>query len=230
MWIVLVFFIVLTVICYLRWRPSAIKRWRKALALDTHEPVYRQLYSGVDGFALSREARRQHDAIDYVYGEIDFTSFIALLSLANPGENTVFYDLGSGTGKAVLACAIVFKVKKSCGIELFTLLHDTACKQQETLSLIPDYKIMASKVKFINDDFLHADYRDATLIFINATGYFGQTWLEISQRLEQYVNCVTVITTSKALKSNAFTVIKITTVQMSWGMVRAFIQQRKNVS
>lgn len=231
MWIVLILLSILILINYPRWsRAVAIVRWQKALNLKKHLRAYHHLYSKMNGFTLSREARISNDAVEYVYGEIDFISFIALLSLAKPDCDTVFYDLGSGTGKAVLACAMVFNVRESHGIELLTTLHHAACQQKQSLSSLPDYVNAAKAINFTNSDFLQTNFSHATLIFINATGFFGQTWGKISQRLEQITHDLTVITTSKALKSNAFIIIKTTTVQMSWGLVTAFIQQRVKIS
>lgn len=217
-------FVQCPILCW--WRRITIQRWRAALALDKHEPIFAQLYAEVDGFALSRAARDKHDATDYVYGEIDFLSFIALLSLVKPNKKTVFYDLGSGTGKAVLACAMVFDVLESNGIELFGALHNQACNQQEALCSLLAYTEIANNIHFIHDDFLQANLNNATLVFINATGFIGETWIAISRRLAAASSCTTVISTSKALKSDAFTVTKITHVQMSWGVVKAYIHQR----
>jgi hypothetical protein len=227
LWILLSLFIALFALFYPQWRRKTItKRWHKALNLDQHHPVYEQLYKDTNGFILSREARAEHDAIEYTYGEIDFIPFIALLSLTKPDEQTVFYDLGSGAGKAVLACAMVFNVQKSCGIEIFTQLHHAALTQKQRLLDIPNYKMKAAHIDFINMDFLQADISDATLIFINATALFGETWLALNEYLLQVKPHTTIITTSKKLSSDAFVVRKTTTVQMSWGLVDAYIQHR----
>lgn len=227
MWVLLIVLIILLLISIQQRHASfAFRRWRRSLQLDMHQAAYSQLFANVDGFLLSREARSKSDALEYVYGEIDFIAFIALLSLAKPNKNTVFYDLGSGTGTAVLACAMVFEVAESCGIEIFPLLYHAACEQKKHLSNLDAYKHRAEIIHFFNNNILHANFDSATLIFINATSFFGQTWQEISQRIEQTPNCATVITTSKPLKSTLFTVTKITWVEMSWGIVKAYIHQR----
>lgn len=205
---------------------TAIKRWYNTLDLDKHLTNYQKLFQDIDGFALSRQARISGDAIEYTYGEIDFVPFIALLSLAKPNKNTVFYDLGSGTGKAVLACAMVFNVRKSCGIELFNLLHQAALRQPYSLEQLVDYPISTNAIHFINADFLHVDFSDATLVFMNATAFFGETWVAAQQCLHQLRPGTLVITTSKRLSLSIFKLIKSTTVQMSWGPVWAYIQQR----
>ncbi len=206
-------------------RRVAIWRWRNALALDKHAIAFQHLFADIDGFTLSRQARTNHDAIEYIYGEIDFTTFIALLSLTNPDKETVFYDLGSGVGKAVLACAMVFTVKKSCGIELFSELHQCALRQQQRLQQLPAYSAAVDNIHFINANFLQVDFSDATHIFINATAFIGETWGALNQRLDAMTTATTVITTTKKLSSASFFVIKTVMVQMSWGVVTAYIQR-----
>lgn len=210
-----------------RWNQNRlIKKWYCTLNLDQHYLIYQQLYEHTNGFALSKQARERNDALEYTYGEINFISFIALLSLAKPSKNTLFYDLGSGTGKAVLACAMVFKVQKSCGIELFAELHQAALEQKTRLNALPDYQSQANSIHFIHSNFLDINFNDATLIMINATAFFGETWLALNLKLEQLPTSVIVITTSKKLSSPAFSLIKTTVVEMSWGYVKAYIYHR----
>lgn len=208
-------------------RQIKLQRWRKSLGLNKHYRVYQQLYANVDGFALSQAERAKQDALEYVYGEIDFESFIALLSLCKPESSTIFYDLGSGTGKAVLACIMVFNVQKSCGIELFASLHHCAQQQQQRLKCIPEYEAKAERIEFIQSNLLDANFTDANLIFVNATAFFGETWLAISKLVEKIQPGTLVITTSKALRSDLFTLCTLTQVKMSWGPVTAYIQERK---
>ncbi len=209
-----------------RRRQNAIEHWRKALKLNKHYTVYQKLYSNVDGFSLSQTARLGRDAIEFTYGEIDFESFIALLSLCKPNPSTIFYDLGSGTGKAVLACAMVFDVQKSCGVELFPALHHSALLQQQHLKTVPGYQEKAHCIQFIEGNLLSVKLKEASLIFINATTFFGSFWDAISKKMEQVKSGTVVITTSKALRSRQFTTTQKTQVKMSWGIVSAFIQQR----
>ena len=203
-----------------------IKRWRCALSLDLHVKHFEQLYQTVNGFEISKSARQENDALEYVYGEIEFEPFIALLSLCKPSTDTVFYDLGSGTGKAVLAMHMVFKLHKSCGIELFPALHACAEAQKARLALYPDYSSALHTVFFNQGDFLGFSLNDADLIFINSTAFFGDYWIRISQYLEQVASGTQLITISKPLKSSAFTCVHSTFVTMSFGPVRAFIQKR----
>lgn len=207
-----------------------IWRWRRALQLNKHELAHNALFKDVNGFALSQMDRVSQDAIEYVYGEIEWTSFIALLSLTKPNETTVFYDLGSGVGKTVIACSSVFGVAKSCGIELMPSLHEAAKKKAEVLAKMPEYQSIVSSICFIKGNFLDYNLQDATLIFINSTAFFGDVWVKICQYLEIISSCQIIITTSKIMISNAFVVDKVVKVQMNFGVVSAFIHKRLHLN
>ena len=183
------------------WR---IRQWKKSLNLQEHTQVFQRLYQQVNGHLLSQQARTQKNAPEYMYGEIEFISFIALLSLVKPDDKTVFYDLGCGTGKAVLACAMVFPVLQSVGIELFPELYFSACEQEKQLAALEHYSEQTKKIKFILGDFLTADLNKATLIFINSTTIFGPTWEKLCVQLNDLPHLQTVITTSRALIANNF--------------------------
>lgn len=208
-------------------KQSRIKQWKESLNLTNHTQIFQQLYSGVDGFAVSRLARQKQDAIEFTYGEIEFIPFIALLSLVSPNRDTVFYDLGCGVGKAVIACAMVYPVRKSVGIELLPELYFIAQQQTQQLAKYPDYQQQAKKILILQDDILEADLNEATLIFINSTTFLGTIWEKISLRLSNLSQLQTVITTSKALPNADFSLINTTELQMSWGVVLAFIHARK---
>ncbi len=201
-------------------------RWQRQLDLPKHAVIFKALYQPINGFLLSKRARVHQDAFDYFYGEIDFHSFIALLFLTHLNRETIFYDLGSGTGKAVLASAMVFDVKRSIGIELFKELHEAAKLQQEKLKNHSEYKGKAARITFLNEDFLAADFSDATLIFINATSFIGPTWQRLCKRLERVKTNTRVITTSKQLQATHFSLESTHPVRMSWGIVQAYIYRR----
>ena len=203
-----------------------LKHWRTDLNLDNHQMTYHQLFQAVDGYQLSQKARASHDAIEYTYGEIDFTAFIALIALTKPSHDTVFYDLGSGIGTAIFAYALVFPFRACYGIERLPLLHLTAQQQLKKLEKMPNYTNKCPNIHFINDDFLHVSLTKATLIFINATAYFGEIWQEINQKLNHVQKGTLVITTSKKITSKQFQLINTTTVSMSWGPVITFIHKK----
>lgn len=207
-----------------------LRRWQKALNLPVHQQHFQKIYRTIDGFTLSRQARMHYDILDYIYGEINFPSFIALLSLTKPNAHTVFYDLGSGIGKAVIAAAMVFPLRKSIGIEILPELHQASCEALKHLAQFEQYKKATTNCHFILADFLNASLDEANLIFINASTLFGTTWEKLCQRLHNLPQIETIITTSKPLSSTVFLPNRCTTVQMSWGLVPAYIHTRKTIS
>lgn len=207
--------------------PLTAWRWHKSLNLKAHLRTLEIISADISGFQLSKQARQQSDAMDYVYGEIDPTAFIALLSLVKPGPTTVFYDLGSGIGKTVLLCAMVFHVQRSCGIELFSHLDAAAKTQRLRLQTYRNYS--QKNIHFICGDYLQENFEDATLIFISATALFGDTWKKLNQRLENLTTCPLIITTSKPLTTKRYGCVYQTRVQMSWGVVNAYIHRNIGV-
>ena len=208
-------------------KQSRITQWKKSLDLEKHSLIFQQLYQKINGFSLSRKARSRKDSLEYIYGEIEFVPFIALLSLVNPDNKTVFYDLGSGVGKAVLACAMVYPVQKSVGIELLPELHDCACDQRMQLATMPLYAQSADRISFVLANFLEASLGEATLIFINASTLFGSTWKELCAIINCLPHTTTIITTSKPLISDIFFPTISTEIQMSWGIVKVYIHKYK---
>lgn len=226
MWIILSFIILLT--SFLIWKLPArrVYFWRRSLNLKRHKQAFNDLYATVNGFLLSRQSRKNGDSLELVYGEIDFESFIALLTLCQPQADTIFYDLGSGTGKAVLACAMVFNVQKSLGIELLPSLYNCSQAQQQRLAALPAYCHQEKTIEFKLGNFLSMPIGDATIVFINSTAFFADHWQKISAHLEDVQPGTYIISTSKVLLSDKFAVRRTTLVKMSWGLAKVFIQQR----
>src|SRR3990167_633879 len=216
---ILAFFIIISILPTYRYflKQYKISSWLKALNLKQHSAEFDKIFSTVDGFRISKRERQENDAFEYTYGEIDFLSFIALISLTHPNANTRFYDLGCGIGKAVISCALVYDMQLYCGIELFNGLYIAAVKQQEHLLRLPEYQTNAKKVLFICDDFLNVNIEDANLIFINSTAFVGNTWQLLNEKIDRTVKFATIITVSKKLSTRMFKVKLKTQINMSWG-------------
>lgn len=209
-------------------KKQSIAQWQSALQIPQHFSHFNTLYRHTNGFILSRLSRQQLDGFEYTYGEIDFSSFIALLGLTRPNKKTRFYDLGCGVGKAVIACAMVFDVDYACGIEILAPLYQAAEQSKQALSVIPHYAHKTQSVCFIQDDFLQIDLQSATLIFINAAGFIGPLWQAVCDKLIKNAKHATIIVASKTLPQTHFFLSRQTWVTMSWGIVRASIYTYKD--
>lgn len=198
-----------------------LNSWKKKLNLSLHRNNFLSIFQNIDGFAISKKARQNKVHTELIYGEIEFYSFIALLCQIEINKNTVFYDLGCGVGKAVIACSMVFNPKKAVGIELIPELYKSATHAKQVFKKVYDHHT----IDFILSDFKVANLDEATCIFINATALFDSTWQEMSLIFELLQKLEYVITVSKIVKSSKFTVLSKTSVQMSWGIATVYIHK-----
>jgi hypothetical protein len=117
---------------------------RKKTVLD----VLRVIYRDIHGIQISRD-RRDHliDEKHLTYGEVRIDSFDQALNLASryvKCGNAAFYDIGSGTGKAVFCAAYNTHITftKACGIELVPELCQAS---QGALDLLTESLKIAKK-------------------------------------------------------------------------------------
>ena len=70
--------------------------------------IFEELYSKENGYLISKQARKKRGINDkkLTYGEVKFDSFYKIVKGISPTSNKVFYDLGSGNGKAVILASL----------------------------------------------------------------------------------------------------------------------------
>jgi len=78
-----------------------------------------------------REEKNLNEVKNLIYGEVEYKAFYALLRKINPKPGLTFYDLGSGTGKAVFVARLTQDFAKCVGIEILTGLHNAGFKVVE---------------------------------------------------------------------------------------------------
>jgi len=86
-------------------------------------------------------------------------------------KDTVFYDLGCGTGKMVAHIGIQYNPKKSCGVELSKErlkgayeIKEKYCKDDTTIS-------------YIEGDFYKMDLSDATVVYFDNTAMWQKKYV-----------------------------------------------------
>lgn len=188
-----------------------------------------QLYRAISGADLSQAERKTllNDEDAFIYGEIQFLPFFALLEKAMPRKGEVFYDLGSGIGKAVFTAALYFDFKKTVGIECLPGLNRAAHTQLQKATdyLIPIEKL--APIQFVEADFLNYDFSDANIIFINATCFSYSTWEQLVAKFKLLKSGSRLIVTTKKMPADAFEVIQQSFALMSWGvnLVRIYLKK-----
>jgi len=120
-------------------------------------------YSHIDGHEISFRAQQliPQPSTALTYGEVHFLPTLRLLRLLGLRPADSFVDLGSGTGRLVLAASLICPRLRRCwGIELLPSLHAAA---KRALAQVANSKIDHAPVELTCGDFLAADWSDATV-------------------------------------------------------------------
>lgn len=218
-------------------RPYQAKRkfyhWANAYPRKQTHELLTALYQGISGWQLAKMALAKRGWQDnrFTYGEIPLFTFAAVLDKAQPKPEDVFYDLGCGVGKTVLAAALLYKLKKAVGIEYFPEIHAVCLQCADTLRRLPRlseyFPDKELNLEFQQGDLLDANIQDATIVFINATCFIGEQWLAIEEKLEGIQPGSRIILVTRSLASHRYKLLEHGVWPMSWGKaaVRVYLKQ-----
>ena len=188
------------------------------------DAIQQKLYSDIPGYSLSSAGRarlqRESDPA-LTYGEVTPESVQAMLEAVGTRPGEVFYDLGSGTGKAVIFAALMNNFARCTGIELVEDLWASAelARQRYESDVRPNLPVeqVAEEVSFLNGDMFDFDISDADVVFTHCTCFDDAMMSRISSKLETLKPGSRVITVTKGLVSPAFTSIGSTLYRLGWG-------------
>lgn len=207
--------------------------WKSSIHYDRCFKLFSKLYEGINATALSLQERKEKNLYEdytYTYGEVTFYSFVNLLEIVQPKPGEVFYDLGSGAGKAVFIAGLVFDLGKACGIEKLTGLYNLSSQLVEKLKTIPEtqqyFPNKQFNIEFIHGDILSQDISDANIVFISATCFRGEFWDRVVGKLAKLKTGTRVILGSVALNIGGYKLIHTNLHLMSWGMSTVFIYEK----
>ena len=193
-----------------------------------------------------KKIRNLSDA-SFTYGEVTFKTLSYILEYLNNSFsinfNGLFYDLGSGIGKAIFSAALIFPFKKYIGIEYLNCLYyysnNIKNKFENNFLLIKkENKIFEQKFKnfipeiiFKNDDFLNENFSQASFIFINNTCFSKKIMKDLSNKIinETKSGCIIITITYEleGIEKDKFEIINTLRRYMSWGIANFFIYIKK---
>ena len=197
------------------------------LTIEKKTHILETLYKKVHAKASSIRYRLLHLIQDkeFIYGEIDFFSFYTILERTSPSTKDVFYDLGSGSGKAVLSAILFFNVHKSIGIELLAPLYEQSNIQLEKAiqrfqqhDVEKEYLTQMERIQFINGSFLDCDFGDADIIYVAATCLTDATWDQLISKMSGLKPGSRIIVTTRLIHHEQFESIYQGVELMSWGL------------
>lgn len=170
-----------------------------------------RIYAAIDGYGIARESKKRQRAegvfLDGIqYGEVREDGFLAALQWCDPRPGETFIDLGSGTGKAVLAAAATIALKSATGVEIVRELHEAALKaagQCQSIGGLP-----TSEVRFHCTDALAFAWQEHDLVFCSLTCFTEEQAEVVRRGAEQLHKGARLLVTSRTLDSPLLRLLK----------------------
>jgi Histone methylation protein DOT1 len=184
-----------------------------------------------------RENLKKMRESSLTYGEIDFVSIGEIFytiqeRYGDLPQGGIFYDLGSGIGKAILAAALLGNFSECRGIEILSGLHEIALK------LIDEYNnnftghvlknsdlwTVMPRLRSIKGDVCQDDWSDAAFIFVNSTCF--------SEEMMAFISGVPVpvgtfaVSLTRPLHATSWAQLETVVKKMSWGEATIYIQRK----
>jgi hypothetical protein len=176
-----------------------------------------------------RDSKNLNEQKSLIYGEVDYASFYRVLRKINAPPGGTFYDLGSGTGKAVMAARFTRDFGRCLGIEILEGLHSQAMKvvnkynQQFRQFLCSGQPQHASVYE---GSFLNYPWTDGDVVFANSTCFDDKLMEDMSRMAEGMKPGAIFVTFTKGLSSKCFEVLERKRYKMSWGPATVVIHRR----
>lgn len=197
------------------------------------EPLFDRLYQRVTGYVLSHADRRRQGLAgqSFVYGEVVPSTFHRALAAVAPAPGEVFFDLGSGTGKAVFLAALCFDFARLVGVELLPALGAAAREvlaryDAEVRPLLPPEK-RAQRIELRDGDCRNVDLSGADVVFLHSVCYERSLLSALTLQLERLRPGARVISVGQRLASPELAWRTGFQAEMEWGEGFAYLYQRR---
>ncbi|CAG9318871.1 unnamed protein product [Blepharisma stoltei] len=210
--------------------------------IEAKQMIYQSLISdinieiGQEASKKDRKLRGDENLSDdtLTYGEIDFIPLAEIIFTIKNRYGGCregnFYDLGSGTGKPVIAAALLGNFLECKGIELLSSLYEVSLTVKERYDrwvqtqecMLPNNSY--PKVSMILDDIFEYDWSDADLILANSTCY-DENMIEKIGKIEVSPGTFS-ISLSNSLPVSSWRIVESVRKRMSWGIATVYIQQK----
>ena len=189
------------------------------------EALFERLFENVQGYLLSHRDRARLGISDrsFVYGEVLPGPFLELLERAAPRPGEVFYDLGSGVGRAVVLAALAFPFARAVGVERLGGLCSAATRVSERLGAELGERCPA--ISFLEADLLEVDLSEANVVFLHANCFQPPLLEALPARFEALPDGARVISVGHLL-GGGLELIETTKLELGWGESQAAIYRR----
>mmetsp|Transcript_17229 Transcript_17229/g.31000 ORF Transcript_17229/g.31000 Transcript_17229/m.31000 type:complete len:463 (-) Transcript_17229:8982-10370(-) len=185
---------------------------------------FESIFEEMPGSIISTTERKRLDVekeSEFTYGEIEVFHFKLLLDLCKPKPGQVFWDLGCGAGKCLVAASLLFpsfSVVK--GVEYLPALSNL-CKINAAKVSRPH-----APIEVHEGDILEVDWSDADLIFTSSICFPDRLVAGMLEKARQLKTGALIITLRTLPQNSDFKVIAKLNVRMSWGNTGAYILEK----
>lgn len=180
-----------------------------------------------------REERNLGDEKSLIYGEVEYKSFYTILRKINPKPGLTFYDLGSGTGKAVFAARLTQDFARCIGIEILSGLHDQAFHITQRYNKSFRHFLDGGQrqhAAVYKGSLLEYNWSDGDVVFANSTCFDDNLMNDMSKMAHHLKPGAIVVTFTRGLTGieGKFELLEKKREKMSWGPATVFIHRRLN--
>jgi hypothetical protein len=178
--------------------------------------------------SVNERVERDLQENSLVYGEVEFASFIDILNAIPLCRGGKFYDIGSGSGRAVYTARLMRDFDTCIGIELLPNLHELAVSVNTVYEETFKTKLPFGNVDFYCQDMLKHDWSDGDVVFAHST-CFGDNLLQSLFHKAKELQPGSYLITFRAtgIDTTAFELLQEIRQEMSWGEADVFIFRRR---
>ena len=199
------------------------------MTIDSVQRLYHALYSDVNGMLVSKQARAQLQLDDksLIYGELNSDVMGAILAELDLAPDALFYDLGSGSGKAVILAALMGSFSECVGVELLAPLHElseSVLFRLKQLSFEYLNEINLPKIQFKHGNMLNEDISKADLVFAHATCFDDTLIQSLKKNCRSMKKGAYLATVTKSFSMSDFELVYEKRHSFSWGEGTVYIQ------
>ena len=187
--------------------------------------LFYTVFSQVDGNAVSQAERRRLDVghqNEYTYGEVEFLGLAAILELCEPRAGQVFWDLGCGAGRALLAAALLYPKLKVYGVEYLPELAELCRRTVSSL----DTQLQVARVTVLQGDILDVDWSNASFVYASSICFSDELMEGIASKSSALRLGAKFITLKPLPENNIFTLRQCIRVRMTWGKAGVYIYEK----
>lgn len=195
------------------------------------QKIFESVFAGIDGYATARRAMERIHVLDdsLTYGEMTFEAMEKIIGEL-PETTGVFYDLGSGIGKAIVAAALLGNYSTLVGVEILHELHLAAELARRRLVIELERRLAPElprpQLSFIESDMFTLDFSEADIVFVASTCFTDAMVTVLRRRATMLRSGRYIVTMTRTLQSTAFHMIKHFGAHMNWGDAEIFVYKK----